>query len=283
MSDSGALDTSVPALSSRAVSPASRRSAGAGRGRRMLTPRMVVSTAAVIVYIAIWQLVVTYKIIDPSLFCGPWAVLKAGGRLIESGELWSNAKLTVWHFGLGYVVALIGIPTGFLMGRISWVREVLDPIVTSGYCTPAVAVLPVLVAWFGVGTAEQAIIVFFEASIPIIINSMAGVKDVDPLLIRAAKSFCVSRRDLFLKVFLPGSVPSVVTGMRIGISRGLLAVIIAELFASPGGIGSLMGTYGQTFDMAPVFFLVLLVAVVVYLLTRLLGVLEGHLNSWRSR
>jgi ABC-type nitrate/sulfonate/bicarbonate transport system permease component len=260
------------------------RSARRRPAHRFFTARLIVSTSAVVVYLAVWQLLVNTHAIDPSLWCGPWKVARSGGHMIADGELWANAKITLGHFLVGYAIAVaVGIPIGFLMGRIAAVREFLDPIVTTGYCTPAVAVLPVLVAWFGVGLTEQAIIVFIEAVIPVILNSMAGVKDVDPLLVRAARSLCAGRADRFRKVLLPASVPSVVTGMRIGISRGILGIIIAELFASGAGIGNLMGTYGQTYDMAPVIFLVLLVAAFVYVLTRLLGVVESRLSSWRVR
>jgi ABC-type nitrate/sulfonate/bicarbonate transport system permease component len=168
------------------------------------------------------------------------------------------------------------------MGWNGTVRGLLEPPMMVLNATPRLALLPVIVVWLGIGVKSTVVVVFIDAVIPIIVNGMAGVRDVDATLIRVGRSFGASRRELFAKFLLPASLPAILTGVRLGVSRGVLGVIVAQLYVSTVGIGKLISDYGQQFQVDQVIFLVVLVAVFAYVVNLLLARFERRFERWRA-
>jgi NitT/TauT family transport system permease protein len=247
--------------------------------------RLALPAAGIALALALWQLVSAMHWLGlwVDYISDPVDAASAGWEMTVSGELWTNAKGSLEAFAIGFALSAgIGIPLGLLMGWSRTVRQLLEPPLHALNATPRLALLPVIVVWLGIGVKSTVVVVFIDAVIPVIINGMAGVRDVDVKLVQVARSFGANRLELFRKILLPGSLPAIVTGVRLGIARGVLGVIVAQLYVSTVGIGHLIATYGQEFHVDQVVFLVVLVAVFAYMVNVGLRRVESRFDSWRG-
>ena len=142
--------------------------------------------------------------------------------------------------------------------------------------------IPLLIIWVGIGIWSKIIVVFLGAVFPIIVNTMAGVQNLDPGLIRAARSMGATDAKIFRTLALPGSLPFILTGLRLGIGHALTGVVVGELVAAQAGIGLMMAVAGSSFQTAKVFAGVFIIAGAGMVLTFLLQKIEGHFQSWKA-
>jgi len=250
------------------------------RAQRALLPAL-----GIVLALALWQLVSAMHWLGlwVDYISNPIAAATAGWNMTTSGELWTNAQGSIVAFAIGFALSVgIGVPVGLLMGWNRTVRQLLEPPMHLLNATPRLALLPVIVVWLGIGVKSIVVVVFLDAVIPVIVNGMAGVRDVDVKLVQVARSFGANRSELFRKILLPASLPPILTGVRLGVARGVLGVIVAQLYVSTVGIGHLIATYGQEYQVDQVVFLVMLVAVFAYLVNIALRRVESHFESWRG-
>jgi NitT/TauT family transport system permease protein len=167
---------------------------------------------------------------------------------------------------------------------IGWYRRlgmVFEPFVAALYSTPRVAMIPLIIIWFGIGMWSKVFIVFINAFFPVLINTIGGVRAIDADLLRAARAFCASDRQIFTTVVIPGSVPFILTGVRQAVALGLIGVVVGEMFGGSEGIGYMTNYGGQTFQTDAVFLGVVLIACAGIVLTWLAERLERHFSRWR--
>src|SRR5262249_49350656 len=150
-------------------------------------------------------------------------------------------------FGLA---AVAGIALGAAMGASAPVRDYLEPAFAALYSTPIVALAPLFIAWFGIGEASKIAVIFLYAVFPIVVNTTAGVRHVDRDLLDLARAYCANRPQTFVTVLLPAALPHLIGGLRLGVARGVVAVVVAELFGASAGLGFLILEAGQTFATA---------------------------------
>lgn len=223
--------------------------------------RTLVSTLSVAIFLVAWELAPRLHLVDPFYTSRPSLVMAASVDILRSGTLASDAIVSLSEFGAGLALAVaVGVPAGLVLGTFPTLRYLLDPPVMAIYATPQLALLPIFVLWLGIGMASKIAVVFIGASIPIVVNSMAGVRQVDRSLVVAARSFCATRLDVFLKVILPASLPAVLIGIRLGLSRAVLGVVVAEMYVSQEGIGNQIMRLGSAFRVDQLLFYVLLVS-----------------------
>jgi len=245
--------------------------------------RMAIGALAVVVVLAAWQVVGDLGLVRKEFIGTPLGTLSAGGHLLADGELWSNAQSSLLAFAIGFGISIaIGVPLGLLMGWSRISRELAQAPILMLYVTPRLALLPVIVVWLGIATQAKVVVVVIGAVIPIVINTMAGVRDVDPRLIQVARSFGAGRLGLFTKILLPSATPLMLAGVRLAVGSAVLGVVIAELYVSTSGIGDLISTYGQSYDTDYVVFLVLLTAVFGWAVSALVQVVERRVERWRA-
>ncbi|QRP43659.1 ABC transporter permease [Amycolatopsis sp. FDAARGOS 1241] len=251
-------------------------------GLRRLPPiRARYVLGSVVVVLALWQLTGQTGLVDVQFTSTPAAIVRAGGELLRSGELWENAQATLVEFFTGFALAVVvGVPVGMLMGWKLRIRQTLEPALVALYVTPSLALLPLVVLALGIGEASKIAMVFIEAVITIAVNAMAGIRETDPKLVQAARAFCAGGGAMFGKILLPSALPTIMAGLRLGAGRGVIAVIVAELYGGTDGVGQLIATYGQNFDVATLMFLTLVVAVFGYIVTQLLRMLGAAATSW---
>ncbi len=199
-----------------------------------------VFAAAVIVII--WQLLVILTRPDPSILPPPMDVLVTFGQLIRTGDLATDTAYSLARVGSAWVLsALIAVPLGLLMGTSRSIEHIVNPFVELLRPISPLAWIPLAILWFGLGEAGKIFVVSIGAFFPVLLNTITGVKSVDPTLLHAGEVFgCNTRFALFRRVVVPASMPAVVVGLRIGFGTGWAAIIAAELVAAQSGLGYLI-------------------------------------------
>jgi len=179
--------------------------------------------------------------------------------------------------------AILGIILGLLVGWYARLRYALDPFITFLYATPRIVLLPLFIIWFGIGVESKIAVVFLGAIFAILINTTAGVRNLDANLVKVARSFGASDFQLFRTIALPGSVPFILTGLRLGIGHALTGVVVGELVAAQFGVGQMMAVAGATFQSSKVFAGLFLIAGAGMLMTFTLQRLEQRFQAWRPK
>jgi len=244
---------------------------------------LLLGTLTVGVFLVVWELIPSLGLVKPLFTSSPSRIIQAAMWLFAHG-LWHDIWISLQEFLLGFGLAIgLGIPLGIALGWSRTLRAMLEPFVVVLYSVPRIALLPLIILWLGVGIASKVGIVFLGAVFPITVNVMSGIRTVDETLVRCARSFGASDRQVLLTVALPGTVPFMITGMRLGAGRALVGIVVAELVVSSAGIGHMMSLAGATFQTDKVFVGVILLAILGLLLSQSLRALEKRVDSWRPR
>jgi ABC-type nitrate/sulfonate/bicarbonate transport system permease component len=237
---------------------------------------------SVLLAMGLWQWAWSAGKISPLFFTGPSQVVERFWAEWNEGRLKSDLAYSGVNFAIGVGLA---IGTGVLAGiTIGWYRRlamVLEPFLIGLYSTPRVALMPLILIWFGIGMWSKVFIVFIMAFFPVLINTIGGVKAIDRDLLRAARAFCASDRQIFTTVVVPGAVPFILTGVRQAVALGLIGVVVGEMFGGSEGIGFMVNYGGQTFQTDTVFLGVAIIAVAGIVLTWFADRLERHFSRWR--
>src|SRR5215467_5299816 len=247
-------------------------------GRLSRYEGVLIGGGAVLLFIAIWQYI-AFRRLMPELFLpGPTDIGAAFGAYIAKGQIWNDIWVSGQELVLGFLLAiLIGLPLGMAMGWYRRVSMALDPFVTFFNAIPRVSLTPLLIICFGINS--KLAVVFLGAVFAILINSAVGVRNLDPALIKAARSFGASDLQLFRTIVLPGSVPNILAGFRLGLAHALTGVVVAELIAAQAGIGLMMATAGATFQTSKVFVGLVIIAATGVLITNVFARIEQRFQS----
>jgi ABC-type nitrate/sulfonate/bicarbonate transport system permease component len=209
------------------------------------------------------------------------AVLAATWRMMWSGEILSNLTASLTALFIGYSLAvLIAVPLGVLIGRFRTLEFVFDPYINALLATPSLLYVPIFFGLFGVSRMTQVAVVFVYSSIMIVVMCISGVRSVDPNLVEMARSFGATERQLLVRVLLPGALPMVMAGLRLGMGRAVRGMINGEMLIVLIGLGALLRQYGSRFDAASVFGILLVVIVVALLCTSSIQWLERRVTRW---
>src|SRR5688500_14880210 len=204
-------------------------------------------------------------------------------NLSSSGELNKHLVATLIEFICGFTTAcLIGIILGYLMGMYKWFDEIMDPWIATLYSIPIITVVPLIIIWFGIGIFSKVVVVFKITAVAIILNTAAGIKSLDPVWLELAKSLRLSDWQTTYKIRLPGALPFIITGMRLGVGRALLGVIVAELMAANAGLGYLLRDSSETWDSPKLFVTVILLAAIGLISFNLIKRFERRMTPWRQ-
>jgi ABC-type nitrate/sulfonate/bicarbonate transport system permease component len=244
--------------------------------------RGLLGTVSVVAFLLLWELVGSRNIISADMISYPTQALAVGIGMAASGELGRNALVSLQEFVYGFVPAIVvGIALGVAMGRFRRLRYLLDPLTMAFYTAPRIALIPVLVIWFGVGMESKVAVVFLGGVFPVLVNTMAGVQQVDPLWVRAVRSFGASELQVVTKVVLPGALPAVMAGVRLGLGRAIIGVIVGEMYVAVAGVGRLIQVYSGAARAAELVVLVTIIAVFGFLCIAGLRLIEERLAPWR--
>jgi NitT/TauT family transport system permease protein len=251
----------------------------AERRRRRQLQNIAIRLVSVASVLALWEWAANH--IDPVLFTKPSLIAVAAVHMIWSGELWHylSQSLVVLAIGLS-LAAVIGIAVGLVLARY-WVLDVaLGVYITFLYSIPSVALVPLIVLWAGYETTAKVIILFMFAFFPMTINTYQGVKNVDPKLIEVGRAFRCSEGQLWANIVLPGALPFIVTGLRLAVGRGLIGMVLADLYTAISGIGYLIVRTASTYQVDKMFVPIVTLGLLGVTLTALLRVLERTVAPW---
>jgi NitT/TauT family transport system permease protein len=220
---------------------------------------------------------------NPILFTYPTAIGRAALDMLADGTLLQALGQSLYVLAVGFALGtLSGGALGLLTGRSMVAAALLDIPVTALYATPMVALVPILVLWFGFGTSSKIMVVLLFTIFPVLINTMRGVREVDPRLVEVARAFCSTEYRLWIDLVLPSALPFVMTGIRLAIGRALIAVIVAEFYTAISGLGYLIVSNAHAFQTARVFVPVVVLMALGVVTTGLLEVAEARLAPWRQ-
>jgi ABC-type nitrate/sulfonate/bicarbonate transport system permease component len=261
--------------------------AGPGRGRRTrrrpMSParRWTLRLASVAAILIAWQ--IYGGSINPILLSDPSAVAVAFVDMVRDGSLGHALASSLEVLGLGFLFGSVaGVVIGLAAGRSETIAALIDLPVNALYAVPAVALVPVIVLWFGFEVTTKTIVVFFFVIFPVLINTTRGVREVDPELVEVSRSFCSSERRMWFDLILPSALPFIVTGLRLAIGRALIGVIVAEFYTSLSGLGDLITTNASNFQTARMFVPIVVIALLGVFFTALLELAERRLVQWRK-
>jgi sulfonate transport system permease protein len=257
------------------------------RARRIATERrrkrqiqtIAIRVVSVAIVLALWEVLGNH--IDPVLFTKPSLVAVAAVQMVASGELWTYLapSLVVLAIGLS-LAAVIGIAVGLLLARF-WIADVAFGVyITFLYSIPSVALVPLIVLWTGYETTAKVVILFLFAFFPMAINTYQGVKNVDPKLIEVGRAFRCSEGQLWANIVLPGALPFIVTGLRLAVGRGLIGMVLADLYTAISGVGYLIVRTASTYQVDKMFVPIMTLGLLGVTLTALLRVLERLVAPW---
>jgi NitT/TauT family transport system permease protein len=213
----------------------------------------------------------------------PTLVASAAFRMFfVTGEIWRDIAWSSLGYGLGLVLAIaIGIPLGLAAGWYRRFSYAIDPFLTALNATPQVAFLPLIVVWVGTGLGARVLIIVLLAVLPIAINARAAVRTTDPRLIKVAASFGASDVRLFRTIILPSAVPFVLAALRLAIGRGMIGVVVGEIYGSAAGIGAMISQAGSRFQTDKVFVGVLTIVAAGMILIEIVQRIERRVEAWR--
>jgi ABC-type nitrate/sulfonate/bicarbonate transport system permease component len=250
--------------------------------RHRPSPQLLYGTATVVVVLLLWQLVAALRVKPAIVLPGPIDVVGAFQQLFSSATIWDDLLTSGKELLYGLVIAtVIGLPLGLLIGWYRRLSYVANPLVTFLYATPRIALTPLLIIWLGIGDTSKIAIVFLMAVFPILINSASGVQNLDPAMLRVARCFGAGDLQIFRTIALPGSVPFIISGLRLAVGQALIGVFVAELSGAMHGVGMLMNNAGQQFQTSVVFAGLFIFAVTGVVLTGLLRRVEQRFAAWR--
>jgi NitT/TauT family transport system permease protein len=243
--------------------------------------RVAIGCAGVAALLAAWQLA-SVATAAGRLSSSPTAVLLAIPAVVRDG-LVAQSLVSAQAFALGMAAAIVvGVLLGLALGSTRALAELLEPSLMSFYLTPTIAVLPLAVIWLGVGTPSAAFIVFLSAVFPIAINTIAGLRQSDPAWSRTIRAFGGGRVATFALAAIPGALPEIVLGVRLGIGRGLIGIIVAEMYASSRGLGFLLDTYSRAYRISELCVVVFAIGFVGFALVQAVRVFEDRAARWRA-
>ena len=228
-----------------------------------------------------WELVSRLLVANALFLAAPSQIVYAIYQLTLTGELGRHIYISSIEFVIGYVIAaVIGIALGFGMASNARFKQAMQPWISGFYATPTIALAPLFILWLGIGIWSKVLVVIFLVLFPVTINTEAGLRTTSERLIEMLRSFGATPRQIFFKVSLPSAVPFILAGLKLGIGRGLIGVVVAELFGSRAGLGRLIAQSADAFNMPELFAGVVVLAVAGIVLTAGFGWIEKRLVPW---
>ena len=247
----------------------------------MINSKFAVRMISLAAVLSLWEFY--GRRVNPILFTYPSAVARAFVELVASGELWSymQQSLVVLAYASFFSV-VVGVVLGVAMGRFAIFEWAADIYINALYSMPMVAVVPLIVLWFGFKIPAKVIIVFAFMVFPVLLNTFEGVRNVDRNLQEVARSFCSSEAQLWRHLIIPSAIPFIVAGVRLAIGRGLVGMIVAEFYTSVTGLGYMIVRYANALETDKLFVPIVVVMLLGVGLMSLAKWIEQRIAPWRN-
>ncbi len=269
-----------------ARTPEAAPPAPVGGGVRLLARTTVlerlVSLLSPVVLLLVWELLVRSRILDARFFPAPSAVLKTLVALVVSGALLSDIGISLTRIAAGFALgAVSGSIVGLFMGVSRLIRAAIKPLVGVIYPIPKIAILPLVMLIFGLGEPSKYVIVAIGVFFLVLLNTMAGVMNIDKIYFDVGRNVGARRADILLTIAVPGALPLIFTGLRLAWGTALLLIVAAEFVSSRSGIGFLIWNAWQTFAVEEMYAGLLTISALGLVSFVLFDVIERRLVPWK--
>lgn len=245
---------------------------------------MVITIINFIVFFTLWEIIARMGVVSKLLLPPISGVVTETMKMAESGELWKHMSFSASNFTVGFLLAAVtGIPLGLLLGASKKLDIILGPYVWAMFSTPRLALLPLVTVALGFGMASKVFLIFIGAFFVIVINTWAGVKTVEQSLVHAGKVFGANRFQIFSKIVVPYTLPFIIVGLRLGVTRALVVTLVSEMIASSRGMGYVVMRAVDEFNTAKLFSMILILVFVSMMLVTGLRRLEAWIAPWREK
>ena len=239
-----------------------------------------VRTVAVIIFFVFWEF--AGRDMNPLFMTYPSAIFQAAWEITLRGDLPEAFMASTGPFLIGLAISIFGgIAIGVLIGQFWFLEYTLDPFINALYAIPRIALVPLIMLWFGLETNGKVAILVSIAIFPVIINTYAGIKDVRGGLLEIGRAYCASEWQLFVKIVLPASIPYIMAGVRLCVGLAIIGMIVAEFFTAITGLGGLIIRYSNAFATAKLFVPIIVVGFLGVGLTGLVMLIERRISKWR--
>ena len=250
--------------------------------------QLTLSAATLLVLLALWWGVAALQLISPLFLPPPTQVLQklitiAGSQGFMDATLWQHLAASLTRILVALLAAVgLGIPVGIAMGLSPTIRGILDPLIELYRPVPPLAYLPLMVIWFGIGETSKILLIYLAIFAPVAMSALAGVKSAQQVRIRAAQALGASRLQVLWLVILPGALPEILTGLRIGLGVGWSTLVAAELIAATRGLGFMVQSAGEFLATDVVLAGIAVIAVIAFVLELGLRALQRRLTPWHG-
>lgn len=253
-----------------------------------LSRQLTLSLGTLLVLLVVWWAVAALQVISPLFLPPPGQVLQklllvASPQGFMDATLWQHLAASLSRILLALLAAVaLGVPVGIAMGLSPTVRGILDPLIELYRPVPPLAYLPLMVIWFGIGETSKILLIYLAIFAPVAMSALAGVKSAQQVRIRAARSLGASRAQVLWWVILPGALPEILTGVRIGLGVGWSTLVAAELIAATRGLGFMVQSAGEFLATDVVLAGIAVIAVIAFALELGLRALQRRLTPWHG-
>jgi ABC-type nitrate/sulfonate/bicarbonate transport system permease component len=253
-----------------------------------LTPRraLALRLTAIGVFLGLWSAlagaVVLLKLFNPIFLPGPWLVLDSLAELAAKGQLAGHVAATLERVAVGFGTgAVAGVALGLAAGALAPVRHVVEPLVELLRPIPPLALLPMFIVWVGIGEPSKVAFITYATFFPVFLTTVTGVRQIDPVLLRAAQSLGARGVALFVRVILPAALPDVLTGLRLGVALAFFVIVISEFIGAEQGLGFLINDGRNFFQVPQMLGAAVVLGLLGYAGNELVRLLERRLTRWQ--
>jgi sulfonate transport system permease protein len=263
-----------------AAAAESPRTAGS-QGKHSARDLLLLSWAAPFALVVVWEALARFGGLSPHILPAPSKVALTAARLIRNGDLVEDLAISLARAAVGFAIGgTIGFALGTAVGFSRIAAAVMDRSIQMIRAIPFLALLPLVIVWFGVGEAEKIFLVSLGVSFPIYINTVLGIRQVDPKLVELGRVMGLTRRQLIRRIILPGALPSVLTGVRYSLATAWLALVVAETIGADSGIGFLAMDAREFLRTDVIVLTILIYALIGVSADAVARLLERRLLAW---
>lgn len=232
----------------------------------------------------IWEALARLNVIDVRLLSSPTLIIQSFVPLLLSGELIYNTAVSVQRVLWGFLVGAVpGVLLGISMGLSPLVRSAIEPMIAATYPIPKLALMPLILLIFGLGETSKIFTIAIGVFYLVVINTMAGVLSIDKIYLDVAKNFGASRKDFYLTIALPGALPMIFAGLKLGMGMALILIVAAELSAAKAGVGWMIWRAYDMFDIEQMFVALIMLSILGYIFSLLLDAIERWALPWKQQ
>lgn len=244
--------------------------------------RRWIRISSLVGFFVLWEGICQLGLVNPLFLPAPSGVLLTFGKLLRTGELATHVSVSLYRALLGFALAaVIAVPHGILIAWFRTVEDTTNPLVELFRPIPAVALIPVAILWFGIGDLSKIMIIAFACYFPIILNTISGVRQMDVNLLKVARLFGANRVQTLTKIILPSALPSIMTGLRLGIAVALILLIVTEMIGARSGLGFMIIDAEYTFKTERMFAGIFTIGFIGFFLNELMVAVEQRLTKWK--